>query len=413
MVVATQQEAIRAGYKQTEVGVIPENWEVKILGSVLSRCHLGGNYPNQDGETSYPLMKMGNIDRGYIDTDKVEYISSDVMPDPLDRLRYGDILFNTRNTLDLVGKVAIWRNELPVAYFNSNLMRLEFNPDEVCSNEYANYALNSPSGISRLRALATGTTSVAAIYTRDLLQLPFIVPPPSEQRAIAAALSDVDALVASLDLVLTKKRNIKTAALQQLLTGERRLAGFRGEWRVKRLGTVLKFQVGFPFSSVFFNQKDNGIRLVKNRDLKSDELIYHYSGKYAPTYLVVDGDVLIGMDGDFMPCLWRKGSALLNQRVGRIVVSTGMDRTFAYYFLLEPLKAIETVTSSTTVKHLSHGDVENIERVIPAMEEQTAIATILSDMDGDIAALEARRDKAQALRQGMMQQLLTGNIRLV
>jgi type I restriction enzyme S subunit len=154
--------------------MIPVDWAVKTLCSVLNKGHLGGNYPNQDRETSYPLMKMGNIDRGYIDTHKVEYISPGITPDPLDRLRCGDILFNTRNTLDLVGKVAIWRGELPVAYFNSNLMRLEFNPDEVCSNEYANYALNSFLGISRLRALATGTTSVAAIYTRDLLQLPFI-----------------------------------------------------------------------------------------------------------------------------------------------------------------------------------------------------------------------------------------------
>ncbi len=142
-----QQHSIRPGYKQTEVGVIPEDWEIKTLGSILNRCHLGGNYSNQDRETNYPLMKMGNVNRGYIDTDKVEYISPGVTPDPIDRLNYGDVLFNTRNTLDLVGKVAIWRNELPVAYFNSNLMRLEFNRDEVSSHEYANYAFNSASGL--------------------------------------------------------------------------------------------------------------------------------------------------------------------------------------------------------------------------------------------------------------------------
>ncbi len=126
---------VKPGYKQTEVGMIPEEWDVKPLNSVLVKGRLGGNYPNQDRETDYPLMKMGNIARGYMDTSKVEYISPGVTPDPSDKLRHGDVLFNTRNTLDLVGKVAIWRDELPVAYYNSNLMRLEFDPQEVCSNE--------------------------------------------------------------------------------------------------------------------------------------------------------------------------------------------------------------------------------------------------------------------------------------
>ena len=117
---------LKPGYKQTEVGVIPEEWDVKPLGSVLNKGRLGGNYPNQDRETRYPLMKMGNIARGYIDLSKVEYVTAGITPLPDDRLRHGDVLFNTRNTLDLVGKVAVWRDELPVAYYNSNLMRLEF-----------------------------------------------------------------------------------------------------------------------------------------------------------------------------------------------------------------------------------------------------------------------------------------------
>ncbi len=227
---------VKPSYKQTDVGVIPEEWEAKLLSSVLNKGRLGGNYPNQDREADHPLMKMGNIARGYIDTSKVEYITPTVSPDPNHRLRCGDVLFNTRNTLALVGKVAIWRDELPVAYYNSNLMRLEFEPQEVCSNEYANYALNSEGGVARLRALATGTTSVAAIYTRDLLRMPFIVPPPPEQRAIAGALSDVDALIGALDQLIAKKRDLKQAAMQQLLTGQTRLPGFQGEWAVKRLG---------------------------------------------------------------------------------------------------------------------------------------------------------------------------------
>ena len=108
---------MKPGFKRSEVGLIPEDWEVKPLAEVLNKGRLGGNYPNQLRETDYPLIKMGNIARGYIDTTKVEYISQGVMPERQHKLVQGDVLFNTRNTLDLVGKVAIWRDELPLAYY--------------------------------------------------------------------------------------------------------------------------------------------------------------------------------------------------------------------------------------------------------------------------------------------------------
>ena len=101
------------------------------------------------------------------------------------------------------------------------------------------------------------------------------------------------------------------------------------------------------------------------------------------------------------------------QRVGRILVFPGLDRLFIFYRVGEPLKEIERATSSTTVKHLSHGDIEGMEIPLPSPEEQCAIATILSDMDADIATLEQKLTKARNLKQGMMQELLTGRIRLI
>jgi len=213
----------KCGYKQTEVGLIPDDWGVKELGSILDHCRLGGNYPNQDEENSRPLMKMGNLGRGNIDLSKIQYISSRVNSDDSDRLQFGDLLFNTRNTLDLVGKVSIWRNELPVAYYNSNIMRLEFKPEEISSNSYANYLFNSPNLLVRLRAIATGTTSVAAIYTRDLLKLLFPIPSVPEQRAIAAVLSDMDTELDLLEQRRDKTRALKQGMMQELLTGKTRL----------------------------------------------------------------------------------------------------------------------------------------------------------------------------------------------
>jgi type I restriction enzyme S subunit len=100
-------------------------WEEKRLEAIVRSHKLGGNYANSLSSTDYPLIKMGNLKRGQMDVSKIEYIEAGELIEPDDKIKKGDLFFNTRNTLDLVGKVAIWKNELPTAYYNSNLMRLE------------------------------------------------------------------------------------------------------------------------------------------------------------------------------------------------------------------------------------------------------------------------------------------------
>ena len=176
-------------------------------------------------------------------------------------------------------------------------------------------------------------------------------------------------------------------------------------WKEQKLGTVLVFQVGFPFSSSFFSEDGKGVRLIRNRDLKSDDGVIYYSGEFDDQYLVKDGDFLVGMDGDFTPIIWRKGSALLNQRVGRVVVTRKAVSNFVYYSLMIRLKALESVTAKTTVKHLSHSDVENITELFPEPREQQKIADCLSSLD-DLITLEAQKLNAlKTHKKGLMQQL--------
>ncbi len=139
-----------------------------------------------------------------------------------------------------------------------------------------------------------------------------------------------------------------------------------GEWEKENLSNFLKFQTGFPFESKNFNEKEEGIRLIKNRDLKSDDKIVFYDNSFDDKYIVNNGDILIGMDGDFTPCVWNKGKALLNQRVGRIQTNVKGRERFFYYFLSIHLKEIEEKTARTTVKHLSHSDIEKIQEYIPS-----------------------------------------------
>ena len=131
-------------------------------------------------------------------------------------------------------------------------------------------------------------------------------------------------------------------------------------WQTARLGDVLSFQVGFPFSSRYFVSIPSGLRLIRNRDLRSDDSAIYYTGPYQRAYIVAPGDVLIGMDGDFSPCTWQSGPALLNQRVGRLRVSDRASQRYLAYAIAGPLKELEGATGATTVKHLSHRSVESI-----------------------------------------------------
>ncbi|WP_421350815.1 restriction endonuclease subunit S [Aeromonas veronii] len=218
---ALRPDGTPKGYKSSELGQIPEDWESYSVRDIVQRTQLGGNYENTEAATNYPLIKMGNLGRGCINLDKIEFISG--APSSKDRLFFGDVLFNTRNTLDLVGKIAVWRNEIDEAYFNSNILRFDFNKGLVADHFFMNYAMNTTGFITQLSGIATGTTSVAAIYTRDLFSLKIAMPGKKEQTAIATILSDMDSELNALKQKLAKARDVKQGMMQQLLTGRIRL----------------------------------------------------------------------------------------------------------------------------------------------------------------------------------------------
>lgn len=413
------------GYKYTEAGVIPEDWDAKPFGLVLSKGRLGGNYANQDAEAELPLMKMGNIARGKFDLSKVQFIRPGVLPDSAHRLVYGDVLFNTRNTLDLVGKVAIWRDEIPVAYYNSNLMRLEFDSDQICSNEYANYSLNTESAISRLRGLATGTTSVAAIYTRDLLKLQILVPPLPEQRSIAQALSDVDALLATLEKMIAKKRDLKLAAMQQLLTGEKRLPGFSGEWKILQAREIGTFKGGSGFPLRAQGETDGEYPFFKVSDMNNEgnetfmTAANHYVSGRTRLQLgaaAFPADSIVFAKVGAAVFLERKrilgqASCIDNNMAAFILDKSRVDVGYIHALLLS--KKLSALVATTALPALNAKQLGEMSLAVPPLPEQLAIATVLSEMDAELSTLEARREKTHNIKQAMMQELLTGKTRLV
>ena len=176
-------------------------------------------------------------------------------------------------------------------------------------------------------------------------------------------------------------------------------------WKKMRLGHNLKFQPGFPFASSGFNDAGRGPRLIRNRDLRSDDIIVFYSDTFDESFVVNDGDVLVGMDGDFTPTIWTKGKALLNQRVGRVYPRADNDRRFLYYLLTLCLKKIEEETARTTVKHLSHSALEERYEPLASPAEQLKIAECLSSLDEAITAQARKVDALTKHKKGLMQQL--------
>ena len=403
-------------YKQTELGIIPEDWEYSPSQKYLKEISMGpfGSDIKVENFVGFgiPVLNGANlqsyrlIDRfeNYVTSQKAAALKKAVA-------NKGDIIITHRGTLGQVTYIPK-SAKFDRYVISQSQFRVRFN--ECIDSEFIVRYLLSSIGQECLLEFK-GHTGVPALAqpTTNFRNLPLLVPPIAEQRAIAEALSDVDGLIAALDKKIAKKRLLKQGTMQQLLTGKKRLPGFIGEWVDTPIGEGVRFQVGYPFQSQYFTSDRIGKRLVKNRDLKSDDQIVFYNGEYDYKFIVHNGDILIGMDGDFLPYKWDKGTALLNQRVGRLLPTKKWNLSFVMYALIEPLQKLQDGTGATTVKHLSHNDIEQMVLCIPQnYEEQQAIATILSDMDKEIADLEAQRDKYRLLKSGMMQKLLTGQIRL-
>lgn len=376
-------------------------WKTKKLGEVAEVCMCKRIFAHQTSKIgNIPFYKIGTFGK-----EADAYISSQLYEEYKAKYSYpekGDVLISAAGTL---GRTVVFDGH-PAYFQDSNIVWLKIDKSQLSNDYLAQY-------YKVIKWASSEGSTISRLYNGIIRDTEILLPPLKEQAAIAKALSDVDSLIFSLQKLIEKKKAIKQGAMQELLTGKKRLPGFSGKRKRKKLGNYIKFEVGFPFKSRYFNSQHIGLRLIKNRDLKSDDQVYYTTEDVSSEYIVNNGDVLVGMDGDFTPCIWRKGVALLNQRVGKIG-AFGMDLLFSYYLLQQPLQELQIGTGATTVKHLSHFDVEELELTFPEeIKEQQAIAQVLSDMDNDIEQLEKKLSKYQQIKQGMMQELLTGRIRLV
>jgi type I restriction enzyme S subunit len=199
---------------------IPIHWKLLKLWLIIKKSELGGNYSGSTENEGIPLMKMGNIDRGKIKLEKIEYVEDTYTDSHI--LKYGDFLFNTRNSIELVGKVCIWRNELEKSIYNSNILRIYFK--DFINVEFMNYQFNTKSIIGVLKLISKGTTSVSAIYYKDLSDIELIVPPIQEQEQIVQYLDkqtkEIDDLVSMEQNKIELLKEFRQSLISEVVTGK-------------------------------------------------------------------------------------------------------------------------------------------------------------------------------------------------
>lgn len=415
---------MRPTYKHTEVGAIPEDWAVSPLGRLVTSVEYGSS-AKSSSKGSMPVLRMGNLQGGKIDWSDLVY-TDDEREIAKYALCSGDVLFNRTNTIDLVGKTSIYRGEQP-AIFAGYLIRVKAKRD-LLDSRFLNYTLNTELAKKYSLKVLSIAVGQANINGQKLRTYPIPLPPTTvEQSAIATALSDVDALLSSLDALIAKKSDIKKAAMQQLLTGKTRLPGFEGEWEVRLLGDVADVKTG-PFGSSL-HERDyvlDGTPIItvehlgeRGVDHVNLPMVSDVDRKRLSAYSLEIGDIVFSRVGSIdrnalirvAEAGWLFSGRLLRVRPRMDIV----DPTFlSYQFHSERFRAdVRNVAVGQTMASLNTKILNGLVVYLPTLAEQTAIAEVLSDMDAELAALEARRDKTRLLKQGMMQELLTGKTRLV
>jgi len=426
---------IPPGYKQTEVGVIPEDWDSSKIGDFSFVTKLAGfEYTlHFDYSKSGPVIAVRalNIKNGTLDLKEVHTIPRKTSDDlPRSKLVKGDLVISYVGTL---GRVAMIPED-DKFHLAPNVAKICVDKARVAPEFLAQF-LNSFTG-QKLIFDAAASTTQAALSMGNLREIVFVRPPLAEQRAIATALSDVDALLAALDRLIAKQRDLKQAAMQQLLTGQTRLPGFKGEWETKRLGDLFNFSGGYSASRdqlsteghCYLHYGDihgsSKTCIDTEADFQDIPKLDIPLKRVSPASLLADGDVVF-VDASEDDAGTSKHVVVVNKGkkpfisgLHTIVAKSKTDELaheYRHYCFQTPAIRQQFLfyAVGTKVSGISKSNIPKLTLTFPLLPEQTAIATVLSDLDAELAVLVQRRDKTRALKQGMMQELLTGRTRLV
>lgn len=387
---------IETRFKDTEIGKIPEEWEVKDIGEI---CQIvGGGTPSTDnpkfwnGQIQWftpaelsDNIKFASKSERTISEAGLNNSSAKLLPK-------GTILLTTRAT---IGIASILLNS---AATNQGFQSLIVKPNN--DVEYIYYLVHTLR--KEMERRASGST-FKEISPSNLSSIQCAIPPYKEQRRIAKSLSNVDALIAAVEKKIEKKKLIKQGAMQQLLTGKKRLPGYEGEWVEKRLGDLLEYEQPIKYIVKSTDYDENGIPVLT----AGKSFILGYTNEETGIY----SNLPVILFDDFLTCS-RYIDFKFKVKSSAVKMLYLKDSRYNLRLIYELMQTIDF----PALDHQRYwiNQFSKLKVLLPSdPSEQRAIASILSNMDSEITALERKRDKLKELKQGMMQQLLTGKIRLV
>lgn len=404
---------IETNFKHTDIGVIPHDWEVKTLGDIGSIRMCKRIMKHQTSDTGdIPFYKIGTFGK-VADA----YISQELYKEFRKKYNFpkkGDILLSAAGT---IGRTVVYDGK-PAYFQDSNIVWIENNKQFVI-NELLYYLYHRVNWI-------TDTGTIPRIYNGNVGSILIPLPPTlAEQEKIANALSKIDQLINDLGALIEKKKAIKQGTMQDLLTAKRRLKGFTGEWNSVKLGDMCYFGKGKGLKKEYltdngrykcilygeiFTKYDSIIKSVVSRT-NIEEGTYSQKGDV----LMPGSTTTLGIDL-VKAVVINENDVLLG---GDVIILRPKENQISSEFLAYLISNIDRnkvadVTQGITIIHLHAKNMTDIAYLIPpTLAEQNAIANILSSMDTEITNLKQKRDKYIAIKQGMMQNLLTGKIRLI
>ncbi len=410
---------VRPGYKQTEVGAIPDDWRVINIAGGADMITVGfvGSMAHLFTKTGVPLLRGQDVEPNNLNLSNTEFISVETH-----KLWKKSALAGGDVVIVRVGASAGMACVIPHDIGDANaasLVVIRPSPKNLDAS-FLSQLINSYIGLKQIESLLVGGAQ-PVINTGTASNFMLALPAIDEQHAIAAALSDVDALLDGLERLIVKKRDLKQAAMQQLLTGQTRLPNFSGAWEVKRLGELADMgSGGTPLSSVTayydgdipwvaISDMTKGGKTIESTERNLTALgLANSAAQMFPV-----GTVLYAMYASLGECSISGVPLCTSQAILGIRPKSSLNFDYLYYYLTSLKSIVKTLGQHGTQANLNKSMVQDFRLALPSFAEQTAIATVLSDMDAELSALVARGDKTRALKQSMMQELLTGRTRLV
>lgn len=443
---AEQKQVIPEGYKQAETGIIPKDWVVahirdicEVYGRIGFRGYTKADIVSQ--EQGVLSISPSNILDGVVTFNNGTYITTQKYEEsPEIKIFNNDILLvKTGSTF---GKTAIVKNLLEKATLNPQVVVLK---NLKCESFFLSCMMQFSIIQDQIKNTIVGG-AIPTLSQKEVLAYKIPLPPKQEQTSIANALSDVDALISKLEKLIAKKQAIKTATMQQLLTGKTRLPQFSlredgtpkgykaselGEipedWEVKILSTFSDFITkGSTPTTYGFGWEKEGVLFLRSEcvsddglDLSQSMFISEKANRVLSRSEVASGDILMTITGNVGRVIFLSNefqTANINQHIARVRVSTKeVNSSYVYHYLSQSIIRcdLNKITTGQAYPQLSLEQVRCISILLPLISEQIAISSILSDMDEEIKTLQQRLTKTRKIKQGMMQELLTGRVRLL